>query len=136
MKKIIALDGKTMRGNQQKGIKASHIVSAWSKEDGYSLGQKAVEEKSNEITAIPELLDKIQVKGHIITIDAMGTQTKIAEKNRSRRADYVLALKRNRSLGILKMTELSLKNKRLSMKTKRFVIGLAPIRFLEEVLNS
>lgn len=273
LKKIIALDGKTMRGNQQKGTKASHIISAWSKEDGYSLGQKAVEEKSNEITAIPELLEKIQIKGQIITIDAMGTQTRIAEKIRSKRADYVLAVKRNQgslyeevkeyfgdkefrekiklernykktiekarnqietreyyqteeikwlgqrkewkglksigmekktieregkkkeeyryfisslgndietlsravrghwsiesmhwhldvtfredanrtidktaaqnqniirkwSLGILKMTELSLKNRRLSMKTKRFVIGLAPIRFLEEVLNS
>jgi len=95
LKKIIALDGKTMRGNQQKGTKASHIISAWSKEDGYSLGQKAVEEKSNEITAIPELLEKIQIKGQIITIDAMGTQTRIAEKIRSKRADYVLAVKRN-----------------------------------------
>lgn len=95
LKKIIALDGKTMRGNQQKGKKASHIISAWSKEDGYSLGQKAVEEKSNEITAIPELLEKIQIKGQIITIDAMGTQTRIAEKIRSKRADYVLAVKRN-----------------------------------------
>lgn len=273
LKKIIALDGKTMRGNQQKDTKACHIVSAWSKEDGYCLGQKAVDEKSNEITAIPELLDRIQVKGQIITIDAMGTQTKIAEKIRSKRADYVLALKKNQgtlygdvkdyfsdrefqagikasgnymvtiekarsqtekreyyqtedirwlgqrkewkglksigmekktiekegkrkeeyryfisslendigtlsravrghwsiesmhwhldvtfredanttinktaaqnqniirkwSLGILKMTELALKNKRMSMRTKRFVIGLDPIRFLEEVLNS
>ena len=89
------IDGKTMRGNRRKGEKANHIVSAWSKEDGYCLGQKAVEEKSNEITAIPELLDKIQIKGTIVTIDVMGTQTKIAEKIRSKRADYVLALKGN-----------------------------------------
>lgn len=95
LKKVIAIDGKTMRGNRRKEEKANHIVSAWSKEDGYCLGQKAVEEKSNEITAIPELLDKIQVKGNIVTIDAMGTQTKIAEKIRSKRADYVLALKGN-----------------------------------------
>ena len=95
LKKVIAIDGKTMRGNCRKKEKANHIVSAWSKEDGYCLGQKAVEEKSNEITAIPELLDKIQIKGHIVTIDAMGTQTKIAEKIRSKRADYVLALKGN-----------------------------------------
>ena len=95
LKKVIAVDGKTMRGNRRKGEKANHIVSAWSKEDGYCLGQKAVEEKSNEITAIPELLDKIQIKGTIVTIDAMGTQTKIAEKIRSKRADYVLALKGN-----------------------------------------
>lgn len=273
LKKIIAIDGKTMRGNKQKEDKPSHVVSAWSKEDGFCLGQKAVSEKSNEITAIPELLDKIQIKGQIITIDAMGTQREIAEKIRSKRADYVLALKGNQGnlyqdvkeyfgdeefreqikkegnykeicekahgqierreyyqtedikwlpqwkewkglksigmerktiekegekkteyryfisslvadienmsravrghwsiesmhwhldvtfredanktldkmaaqnqniirkwcLSILKITELSLKNKRLSMKKKRFAIGLAPIRFLEEVLSN
>ena len=273
LKKIIAIDGKTMRGNKQKEEKPSHIVSAWSKEDGFCLGQKAVMEKSNEITAIPELLEKLQIKGHIITIDAMGTQREIAKKIRSKRADYVLALKGNQGtlyedvreyfteerfreeikkagnykvtkekadgqiekreyyqtedvnwignrkewmglksiimekktiekdgntkteyryfissmcadiesisravrghwsiesmhwhldvtfhedanttldkqaaqnqniirkwcLNILKITELSLKNKRLSMKKKRFAIGLAPIRFLEEVLSS
>ena len=95
LKKIIALDGKTMRGNQQKDTKACHIVSAWSKEDGYCLGQKAVDEKSNEITAIPELIERLQIKGQIITIDAMGTQTAIVEKIRGKRADYVLALKGN-----------------------------------------
>lgn len=84
-----------MRGNRQNEQKPSHIVSAWSKEDGFCLGQKAVEEKSNEITAIPELLDKIQIKGQIVTIDAMGTQKEIAAKIKARRADYVLALKRN-----------------------------------------
>ena len=62
LKKIICIDGKTMRSNKRGDGKAAHIVSAWSKEDGFCLGQKAVEEKSNEITAIPELLDKIQIK--------------------------------------------------------------------------
>lgn len=95
LKKIIAVDGKTVCGNKQKDKKANHIVSAWSKEDGYCLGQKTVKAKSNEITAIPELLEKIQIKGQIVTIDAMETQTKIAEKIRSKRADYVLALKGN-----------------------------------------
>ncbi|GLC82583.1 ISAs1 family transposase [Lacrimispora brassicae] len=95
LKKIICIDGKTMRSNKQKEKKPSHIVSAWSKEDGFCLGQKAVSEKSNEITAIPELLEKIQIKGQIITIDAMGTQTAIAEKIRGKRAEYVLALKKN-----------------------------------------
>lgn len=95
IKKIICIDGKTMRGNSQNNEKPSHIVSAWSKEDGFCLGQKAVEEKSNEITAIPELLEKLQIKGQIITIDAMGTQKAIAEKIRSKRADYVLAVKGN-----------------------------------------
>ena len=87
LKKIICIDGKTMRSNKRNGEKPGHIVSAWSKEDGYCLGQKAVGEKSNEITAIPELLEKIQVKGQIVTIDAMGTQTAIAEKIRNKRAD-------------------------------------------------
>lgn len=95
IKKIICIDGKTMRRNSQNKERPSHIVSAWSKEDGFCLGQKAVEEKSNEITAIPELLEKIQIKGQIITIDAMGTQKGIAEKIRAKRADYVLAVKGN-----------------------------------------
>lgn len=97
LKKIICIDGKTMRSNKRKEGKPSHIVSAWSREDGFCLGQKAVSEKSNEITAIPELLDKIQIKGQIITIDAMGTQKTIAEKIRNKRADYVLALKGNQA---------------------------------------
>lgn len=95
IKKIICIDGKTMRGNKTKHTNPNHIISAWCKEDGFCLGQKAVDEKTNEITAIPELLDHIQIKGHIITIDAMGTQKEIAQKLRSKRADYVLALKRN-----------------------------------------
>ena len=95
LKKIVCIDGKTMRGNKRKDGRASHIVSAWCREDGFCLGQRAVEEKSNEITAIPELLDKIQINGQVVTIDAMGTQTAIAEKIRKKRADYVLALKGN-----------------------------------------
>ena len=95
LKKIICIDGKTMRGNKRKDSQPSHIVSAWCREDGFCLGQRAVEEKSNEITAIPELLGKIQIKGQVVTIDAMGTQTAIAEKIRKKRADYVLALKGN-----------------------------------------
>ena len=63
--------------------------------NGFCLGQKKVEEKSNEITAIPHLLDTIQAKGNVITIDAMGTQTEIAEKIRQKRADYTLAVKEN-----------------------------------------
>ena len=95
IKKVICIDGKTVRSNKREGQKPSHVISAWSKEDGFCLGQKAVEEKSNEITAIPELLDKIQIKGQILTIDAMGTQTEIAEKIKKKRAEYVLALKEN-----------------------------------------
>ena len=93
--KIICVDGKIMKGNRQKEKKSLHIISAWSKEDGFCMGQRAVMEKSNEITAIPLLLETIQIKGNIITIDAMGTQTSIAEKIKSRRADYVLVVKGN-----------------------------------------
>ena len=97
LKKIIFIDGKTMRSNQRKEGKPSHIVSAWNREDCLCLRQSAVSEKSNEITAIPELLDKIQIKGQIITIDAVGTQKAIAEKIRNKQADYVLALKGNQT---------------------------------------
>lgn len=95
LKKIICIDGKTMRGSKTKTQKAQHIVSAWCDSDGFCLGQKAVEEKTNEITAIPQLLDTIMIKGTVITIDAMGTQTAIAEKIKERKADYVLAVKEN-----------------------------------------
>jgi predicted transposase YbfD/YdcC len=94
IKKILAIDGKTQRGNGNKNQKANHIVSAVD-ENGFCLAQKLVDDKSNEITAIPELLDYINIKGHIITIDAMGCQTEIAKKIRDKRADYVLALKGN-----------------------------------------
>lgn len=94
IRKILAIDGKTQCGNRKKDQKANHIVSAVD-ENGICLGQKRVDEKSNEITAIPELLDDLNVKGHIITTDAMGTQTEIVKKIRKKQADYVLALKGN-----------------------------------------
>ena len=94
VRKILAIDGKTQRGNGKVNQKANHIVSAVD-EDGFCLGEKRVKEKSNEITAIPNLLDTLNVKGHIITTDAMGCQTDIVAKIRKRWADYVLALKGN-----------------------------------------
>ena len=94
IKKILAIDGKTQCGNGNKNQKANHIVSAVD-EFGFCLGEKLVDEKSNEITAIPLLLDALNVKGHIITTDAMGTQTEIVKTIRKKHADYVLALKRN-----------------------------------------
>ncbi|BCJ93140.1 ISAs1 family transposase [Anaerocolumna cellulosilytica] len=94
IKKILAIDGKTQCGNRNKDQNANHIVSAVD-EKGICLGQKRVEEKTNEITAIPELLDDLNVKGHIITTDAMGTQTQIVKKIWKKKADYVLALKGN-----------------------------------------
>ena len=94
IKKLLAIDGKTQRGNGSKNQKANHIVSAVD-ERGFCLGQKRVEEKTNEIKAIPELLDCLNIKGTIITTDAMGTQTAIVKKIRQKKADYVLALKAN-----------------------------------------
>lgn len=94
VKKLLAIDGKTQRGNGNKNQKANHIVSAVD-ERGFCLGQKRVEEKTNEIKAIPDLLDSLNVKGTIITTDAMGTQTAIVKKIRQKKADYVLALKGN-----------------------------------------
>ena len=94
---ILAIDGKTARRShdRSKGLGALHSVSVWASEFGLSLGQVACAEKSNEITAIPELLKLVDIKGAIITIDAMGTQKAIAEKIIDGEADDVLALKGN-----------------------------------------
>jgi predicted transposase YbfD/YdcC len=94
---VFAVDGKTARRShdRKKGLGALHTVSVWASELGLSLGQVACEEKSNEITAIPELLRLVDIKGTIITIDAMGTQKAIAEQIIDSGADYVLALKGN-----------------------------------------
>jgi predicted transposase YbfD/YdcC len=94
---VLAVDGKTLRRShdRRKALGALHSVSIWASEFGLSLGQVACAEKSNEITAIPELLRLVDVKGSIITIDAMGTQKAIAEQIVEGGADYVLALKGN-----------------------------------------
>ena len=93
----ICLDGKTNRGNKSKakGIKPIQIVSAWSESQGLSLGEVTVDKKSNEITAIPVLLDLLDIKGSTISIDAMGTQKSISEVIVNKEANYVLALKGN-----------------------------------------
>jgi len=94
---VLAVDGKTLRRShdRSKGLGALHSVSIWASEFGLTLGQVATDEKSNEITAIPELLQLVDIQGTIITIDAMGTQTAIAEQIIEANADYVLALKGN-----------------------------------------
>ena len=94
---ILAVDGKTARRSHDRknGLGALHSVSVWASEFGLSLGQVACAEKSNEITAIPELLRLVDIKGAIITIDAMGTQKAIAAEIIEGKADYVLALKGN-----------------------------------------
>ena len=94
---IIAIDGKTARRSHdaKRDLGPIHVVSAWCGEFGLALGQQVCAEKSDEITAIPELLKKIDVRGGIVTIDAMGTQKAIAAEIIGGKADYVLALKRN-----------------------------------------
>lgn len=93
----IAIDGKTLRRSHDKknGLGAMHIVSAWASNCGITLGQVATEEKSNEITAIPQLLDVIEVEDAIVTIDAAGCQKNIAAQIIEGKGDYVLALKGN-----------------------------------------
>jgi predicted transposase YbfD/YdcC len=94
---LMAIDGKTMKGSYDtaKGLGAMHLVSVWLSEFGLTMAQVATDAKSNEITAIPELLKLVDLTGAIITIDAMGTQTAIAEQIVDGKADYVLALKGN-----------------------------------------
>lgn len=94
---VLAIDGKTARRSHDRknGLGALHSVSVWASEFGLSLGQVACAEKSNEITAIPELLRLVDIKGAIIAIDAMGTQKAIAGQIIEGEADYVLALKAN-----------------------------------------
>jgi len=94
---LVGFDGKTARasGDAAKEQSPVHVVSAWASENRLLLGQVAVEEKSNEITAIPRLLEILELHGAIVTIDAMGCQKEIAAKIRERGADYVLAVKGN-----------------------------------------
>jgi predicted transposase YbfD/YdcC len=91
----VALDGKTVRRSQSAGQKAIHLVSAFAQDLGLTLGQVKTAEKSNEITAIPELLDALLLKGCIVTIDAMGCQKAIAAKIIAQECDYALMIKNN-----------------------------------------
>jgi predicted transposase YbfD/YdcC len=93
----VAIDGKTLRhsGSPARGLAALHLVSAWATEHSLSLGQVAVEGKSNEITAIPQLLELLELKGALVTIDAMGCQKEIAKKIVEGGGDYILTVKGN-----------------------------------------
>ena len=94
---VIAIDGKTLRGSYRKHskLKGLHIINAWSCANGVSLGQLKVDDKSNEITAAPELLKQLEIKGAIVTLDAMGCQEKIVKDICDQDADYIIALKGN-----------------------------------------
>jgi predicted transposase YbfD/YdcC len=93
----VAIDGKRLAGSQDAGlgVGALHLVSAWATDVRLTLGQVAVDEKSNEITAIPKLLEMLEIAGALVTIDAMGCQKEIAAAVRAQQADYVLAVKEN-----------------------------------------
>lgn len=93
--KHVAIDGKTLRGSGSEGLSPLHLVSAWATAQRLALGQVAVAEKSNEITAIPELLDLLEIHGALVTIDAMGCQKTIAQKVLDGGADYLLTVKDN-----------------------------------------
>lgn len=94
---VVALDGKTLKGSarKQSGLKGLHIVNAWSCANGMSLGQCKVDDKSNEITAVPNLLKQLALKGAIVTLDAMGCQKSITKDIYETGAEYVIAVKKN-----------------------------------------
>ncbi len=94
---IIPIDGKSLRGSydRNQGVKALHLVTAWASEERLVLGQVKVEEHSNEITAIPALLELLYLTGAIVTIDAMGTQTEVVKQIPHKKADYIVSLKAN-----------------------------------------
>ena len=94
---VIALDGKQMRGSKDvpAGKEAIYMVSAWATENQLVLGQRKVDEKSNEITAVPQLLKMLETTGCIVTVDAISTQTKIAKTIVDQGGDYILAVKEN-----------------------------------------
>lgn len=96
---MIAIDGKTVRRshNRREGRPALHLVRAWAIEAGIALSKVATEVKSNEITALPELLRQLELTGAVLTIDAMGCQRAVAEQINAQKGDYVLALKGNQS---------------------------------------
>lgn len=92
---VVSIDGKASRRSRKKGEQALHLVSAFATQARLILGQEACAEKSNELTAIPVLLESLMLKGVIVTIDAMGTHSNIAQLIRDKEADYVLAVKDN-----------------------------------------
>ncbi|NOT77904.1 MAG: ISAs1 family transposase [Bacteriovoracaceae bacterium] len=93
--KQICIDGKTLRGSKRKGDRTIHVINAYSTGLGLSLGQLKTDKKSNEITAIPELLDSLDIKDTIVSVDALNCQTEIADKIVSKGGDYLFCVKSN-----------------------------------------
>jgi predicted transposase YbfD/YdcC len=96
-RRALNIDGKTIRGSRKEGTRGIDVVSVWDGEDDMALAEVACSEKSNEITAIPELLDALDIEGDVVTIDAMGCQEKIVKKIREKKAHYIIAVKGNQS---------------------------------------
>lgn len=119
---VIAIDGKNLKGSydREKSLKSLTMVSAWSSTHRLVLGQVAVKQKSNEITAIPVLLEQLDLNGGIITIDAMGTQTAIAKQIKEAGADYILTLKRNHPY-LAESAHIWLENNREELCTTKFL---------------
>ena len=103
--RIISIDGKCLRGSKGNNTSFVHMVSAWCNTNNMVLAQEKVDEKSNEITAIPALLEKLKIKGCIVTIDAMGCQRSIAEKIVEGEGDYLLSVKGNQEVLLDDITE-------------------------------
>jgi predicted transposase YbfD/YdcC len=115
---VIAIDGKTMRGAKSHGKKSAiHMVSAWACENNLVLGQIKVNEKSNEITAIPNLLEILDIESSIITIDAMGCQKEIAKTIIENDANYILAVKENQAALLEKIQDEFLFSKQITQDT-------------------
>ncbi len=122
---VIAIDGKTLRRSYDAASSKSaiHMVSAWATQNHISLGQVVVDAKSNEITAIPKLLEILELSGSLVTIDAMGCQTEIAKKIVQSQADYCLAVKGNQPTlheGIKAFFDEQLENDFADVKVRRF----------------
>lgn len=119
---VVAIDGKTMRGTADKGRgkKAIHIVNAWCSENKMVLGQVKTDDKSNEITAVPELLDMLFIKGCIVTVDALNTQKDTVKKIvKEKRADYVVALKENHAILHNEVKEYFLEEEKTEFKNEK-----------------
>lgn len=94
-KQLIAVDGKSLRGSGVKTSELDHCLSAWAADTGVTIALEFVQHKSNEIPAIPKLLEQLELRGHVVSVDAMGTQTAIATQIKEQGADYLMALKGN-----------------------------------------
>jgi len=123
--KHLIIDGKALRGTIPKGKKQAlvQVVSLWLDEDKLSFAQIKVNKKSNEITAIPKLLDKVSIEGSIISIDAIACQKEITEKIISRKADYLIALKKNQGNLYEQCSEWLLKHKNSLASSSQLDIG-------------